>query len=220
MAVSFFDLFKVDIGPSSSISVGPVRAALMFTPRLASEGTLGSTNRFKFELEGSLEANGNGNDGGLALLLGLAGSSRDTVGPAAISASRSPPAQHNHAVVLRGQFLGSGERTSNERHHFGIVVVGGQTADDRRQDIRGQTQQTLAKIEKVLAAAGTEKSRLLAAQIWLKDIKNDFAVMDEVWDAWTAPHSTSTRATAQREMGSPDTLVEIIVAAAVGKAGA
>ena len=96
-------------------------------------------------------------------------------------------------------------------------IIGGQTADDRSQDIRGQTQQTLAKIEKFLAEAGTDKSRLLTAQIWIKDLKADFAGMNEVWDAWTAPGAASTRATAQCEMGAPDVLVEIIVTAAVGK---
>jgi enamine deaminase RidA (YjgF/YER057c/UK114 family) len=96
-----------------------------------------------------------------------------------------------------------------------MVFVGGQTADDRSQDIRGQTVQTLAKIEKFLADAGTDKSRLLTAQIWIKDLAKDFAGMNEIWDAWTAPGAAPTRATAQCEMGAPDVLVEIIVTAAV-----
>ena len=96
----------------------------------------------------------------------------------------------------------------------GMVFVGGQTADDRGQDIRGQTRQTLAKIEKFLAEAGTDKSRLLTAQIWIKDLARDFAGMNEIWDAWTAPGAAPTRATAQCEMGAPDILVEIIVTAA------
>ena len=76
-----------------------------------------------------------------------------------------------------------------------MVFVGGQTADDRSQDIRGQTAQTLAKI-------------------WIKDLERDFAGMNEVWDAWTAPNAAPTRATAQCEMGAKDILVEIIVTAA------
>ena len=74
----------------------------------------------------------------------------------------------------------------------------------------------MAKIEKFLAETGTDKSRLLTAQIWLKDIKNDFAGMNEIWDAWTAPDAAPTRATAQCEMAAPDVLVEIIVTAATG----
>lgn len=96
-----------------------------------------------------------------------------------------------------------------------IVFIGGQTADDRSQDIRGQTRQTLAKIDNFLAAAGTGKQRLLTAQIWLKDIERDFAGMNEIWDAWTAPGAAPTRATAQCQLASPEVLVEIIVTAAV-----
>lgn len=107
------------------------------------------------------------------------------------------------------------KRRSRAVIYNGMVFIGGQTADDRSQDIRGQTQQTLAKIEAFLAQAGTDKSRLLTAQIWIKDITRDFEAMNEVWNAWTAPDAAPTRATAQCEMGAPDVLVEIIVTAAV-----
>ena len=97
----------------------------------------------------------------------------------------------------------------------GISFVGGQVADDRKQDIRGQTQQALAKIERVLADAGTDKSRLLSAQIWIKDIANDYTGMNKAWDDWIDPDDAPSRATAQCEMGAPDVLVESIVPAAV-----
>lgn len=109
------------------------------------------------------------------------------------------------------------KRRSRAVIYNGMVFIGGQTADDRSQDIRGQTQQTLAKIEAFLAQAGTDKSRLLTAQIWIKDIARDFEAMNEVWNAWTAPDAAPTRATAQCEMGAPDVLVEIIVTAAVAR---
>lgn len=105
-------------------------------------------------------------------------------------------------------------RRSRAIVYSGIVFVGGMAADDRTQDIRGQTEQALAKVEKYLADAGTDKSRLLTAQIWLKDIARDFDGMNEVWNGWTAPNAAPTRATAQCEMGAPDVLVEIIVTAA------
>jgi enamine deaminase RidA (YjgF/YER057c/UK114 family) len=111
--------------------------------------------------------------------------------------------------------IATDRRRSRAVVYNGMVFVGGQTADDRKQDIRGQTQQTLAKIEKFLAEAGTDRSRLLTAQIWIRDLERDFAGMNEVWDAWTAPGAAPTRATAQCEMGAPDILVEIIVTAAV-----
>jgi enamine deaminase RidA (YjgF/YER057c/UK114 family) len=106
------------------------------------------------------------------------------------------------------------KRRSRAVVYNGIVFVGGMAADDRTQDIRGQTEQALARVEKYLADAGTDKSRLLTAQIWLKDITRDFDGMNEVWNAWTAPNAAPTRATAQCEMGAPDVLVEIIVTAA------
>jgi len=105
-------------------------------------------------------------------------------------------------------------RRSRAVAYNGMVFVGGMTADDRSQDIRGQTMQTLAKIDKYLAEAGTNKSRLLTAQIWIKDIANDFEGMNEIWNSWTTPGAAPTRATAQCEMASPDVLIEIIVTAA------
>jgi|SRR5579859_3679592 len=112
-------------------------------------------------------------------------------------------------------YIETNPRLSRAVIYNGMVFLCGQGADDRGQDIRGQTGQVLAKIDKYLAQAGTDKSRLLSAQIWLKDIARDFAAMNEVWEAWTAPHASPTRATAQCEMGAPDLLVEIIVTAAV-----
>jgi enamine deaminase RidA (YjgF/YER057c/UK114 family) len=108
-------------------------------------------------------------------------------------------------------------RASRAVVYNGMVFLAGATADDRNQDIRGQTKQALAKVEKFLAAAGTDKSRLLSAQIWIKDIVKDFADMNEIWDAWTVPNAAPTRATAQCEMGAPDVLVEIIVTAALSQ---
>lgn len=116
--------------------------------------------------------------------------------------------------------IATNQRASRVVVYNGIVYLAGATADDRSQDIRGQTQQTLAKIDEYLCKADTDKSRLLTAQIWLKDIKNDFAGMNEVWDAWTTPDAAATRATVQCEMALPDILVEIIVTAAVGAAQA
>ncbi len=112
--------------------------------------------------------------------------------------------------------LKSHARSSLVVVYSGVVHVAGQVAADRSQPIREQTQGALAKIDALLTEAGTDRSRLLTAQIWLKDIARDFAGMNEVWDAWTTPGAAPTRATAQCEMGAPDILVEIIVTAAVG----
>ena len=79
MAVSVFDLFKIGIGPSSSHTVGPMRAARLFVARLANEGALDRTVRVRADLYGSLGATGKGHGSDKAVLLGLAGHEPDTV---------------------------------------------------------------------------------------------------------------------------------------------
>src|SRR6188768_4052060 len=79
MAVSAFDLFKIGIGPSSSHTVGPMRAARLFAERLASEGLLPNLARVRVELYGSLGATGKGHGSDKAILLGLSGHAPDTV---------------------------------------------------------------------------------------------------------------------------------------------
>lgn len=95
-----------------------------------------------------------------------------------------------------------------------MVFLAGVTADDTSEDIKGQTQQVLRKIEHYLGEAGSEKGRMLTAQIWLKDIARDFEDMNEIWDGWTASGAAPTRATAQCEMAEPEILIEIVVSAA------
>ncbi len=105
-------------------------------------------------------------------------------------------------------------RLSRAAVYQGLVFIGGTTPDDRTQEIKGQTAQALKKIDKLLADAGTDKSRLLSAQIWLADIERDIGGMNKVWMSWTAPQAAPTRATAQVKFASKDLLVEITVTAA------
>src|SRR5512135_1951256 len=86
MAVSVFDLFKIGIGPSSSHTVGPMRAARLFAQRLAQDGTLGRVARLRSELYGSLGATGKGHGSDKAVLLGLEGEEPDKVDVEAIEA--------------------------------------------------------------------------------------------------------------------------------------
>jgi L-serine dehydratase len=101
MAVSVFDLFKIGIGPSSSHTVGPMRAARMFVERLRHDAVLSATERVRATLYGSLGATGKGHGSDKAVLLGLAGHEPDTVEvdsiPALLEAMRT-----EHAVVLGG----------------------------------------------------------------------------------------------------------------------
>jgi L-serine dehydratase len=107
MAVSVFDLFKIGIGPSSSHTVGPMRAARLFALRLAHDGQLERCARVKADLYGSLGATGKGHGSDKAVLLGLAGHEPDTVDveaiPALLDAMRSDgrlPLAGRHAVAF------------------------------------------------------------------------------------------------------------------------
>lgn len=95
----------------------------------------------------------------------------------------------------------------------GMVFLAGLTADDYSLDIKGQTEQVLRKIDKYLAAAGTNKKRLLSTLIYLSNI-DDKEAMNTVWQAWIDKADVPARACVQARLGSPKTLVEIMVTAA------
>src|ERR1700712_2355369 len=86
MALSVFDLFKIGIGPSSSHTVGPMKAAAMFARRLQKAGLLPKTARIEAKLYGSLGATGKGHGTDTAVMLGLEGSMPDTIDPDTIEA--------------------------------------------------------------------------------------------------------------------------------------
>jgi enamine deaminase RidA (YjgF/YER057c/UK114 family) len=94
-----------------------------------------------------------------------------------------------------------------------MVFLAGLTADDRAAGIKGQTEQILNKIDQFLAAAGSNKSRLLSANVWITDMRSK-AEMDAAWTAWVDKANTPARACVEARLGSPDTLVEIMVTAA------
>lgn len=100
--------------------------------------------------------------------------------------------------------------------HNGVVYLSGLT-DTTVTDISGQTKNVLKKVDELLAQAGTSKSSLLTAQIWVKDIQNDFKDMNEVWNAWLDPENKPVRATVQSPMARPEILVEIQVTAAAAE---
>jgi enamine deaminase RidA (YjgF/YER057c/UK114 family) len=109
--------------------------------------------------------------------------------------------------------LDQNARRSRALIHNGTVYLSGQVPDDRTVDVAGQTTQVLAKVDELLALAGTDKSRILSAQIWLKSM-DDFAAMNAVWDAWVVPGQTPTRCCGKVELNDPKCLVEIVVVAA------
>lgn len=97
-----------------------------------------------------------------------------------------------------------------EHHNF--VFLAGITAEDATKDITGQTQEALALIDALLEQNGTDKTRLLQAQIWLKDIK-DRDAMNKVWSAWLPTEGAPARACVQAALADPRQLVEIMVTA-------
>jgi enamine deaminase RidA (YjgF/YER057c/UK114 family) len=109
--------------------------------------------------------------------------------------------------------FGAGPRMSRAVVHGDTVYLAGHVSKEPAGSVRGQTEAILRRIDAQLAEAGTDKSRLLSASIWLADIAS-FDEMNAVWDAWVDPANPPARATVQARLASPDYLVEIAVIAA------
>ena len=106
-----------------------------------------------------------------------------------------------------------GPRMSAAVIHNGIAYLAGQVGAPGGS-VTEQPQAVLAEVDRLLAAAGTSKARLLTAQIWLADMAT-FAEMNAVWDAWVDPANPPERWTGEAKLATPDYKVEIIVTAAV-----
>ena len=109
--------------------------------------------------------------------------------------------------------IGPGPRMSEAVVYNGIVHLAGQVGAPG-EDVTTQTRAVLAEVDRLLAAAGTSRSRVLTAQIWLADIAT-FGEMNAVWDAWVDPQNPPARWTGEAKLATPDYKVEIIVTAAV-----
>ena len=108
-----------------------------------------------------------------------------------------------------------GPRMSQAVVHGNTVYVAGQVArNSGGQGAKSETQEILAAIDGLLAEAGSDKSKLLSATIWLKNM-GDFSAMNEVWDAWVSPGNTPARACVESVLAAPQLTVEIAVFAAV-----
>ena len=100
----------------------------------------------------------------------------------------------------------------------GTAYISGQVADDPTADITGQTRQVLAQIDALLKEAGSDKTKLLSATIYLPDIAN-FAAMNAVWEQWVVPGQTPARATVEAKLAAPEYVVEIQAIAAIPVSG-
>jgi enamine deaminase RidA (YjgF/YER057c/UK114 family) len=109
--------------------------------------------------------------------------------------------------------IGTGKRMSEGVCYNGIIWVAGQVGNPG-DSVADQTRVCLAEVDRILAEAGTDKTRILSAQIWLADMAS-FAEMNAVWDAWVPQGNTPARATGEAKLAAPEYLVEIIVTAAL-----
>jgi enamine deaminase RidA (YjgF/YER057c/UK114 family) len=109
--------------------------------------------------------------------------------------------------------IAPGARMSGAVVHGDTVYLAGHVVPDRSLGVRGQTTAILARIDERLAAAGTDKSKLLSVNIWLADIAT-FEEMNAAWDTWVDTANPPARATVEAKLASPDYLVEIAVIAA------
>jgi len=109
--------------------------------------------------------------------------------------------------------LDPGPRLSRAVLHGPTIYLAGMTADDLTQDVTGQTSQILTKIDHYLAQAGSDRSKLLSATIWLRDIAT-FDEMNAVWDGWIDKRNPPARATVEARLAGDRFLVEIMTIAA------
>lgn len=107
------------------------------------------------------------------------------------------------------------ERASLVVIHGGTVYLSGQVAEDPDADVQEQTRSTLGRIDALLTEAGTTREHLLSATIYLRDIDNHFAPMNEVWNAWVPTGHAPARACVEAHMARPGLLVEICITAAL-----
>ena len=105
------------------------------------------------------------------------------------------------------------QRMSQIVIHGDTIYLSGQVAADAGADITVQTQQVLQKVDKLLAEAGSDNSKILSAQIWIASMGH-FAAMNAVWDAWVPEGHAPARACTEARLASPELLVEVGVIAA------
>ena len=115
--------------------------------------------------------------------------------------------------------ISPGPRLSQAVAYGDTVYVAGQVASDTGADAAGQTRQILTQIEALLAQAGSDKSRVLWANVWLADM-SDYGAMNGEWESWIPAGQTPARATVEARLAMPQFKVEIACVAAAGAARA
>lgn len=116
-------------------------------------------------------------------------------------------------MMIKRKF--SGNRLAEFVTYNGVAYLSGQVPTTTEEDIVKQTEEVLAKIDALLEEAGSSKENMLSAQIWIKNMDQDFAKFNEVWEAWIGNNEPPARAAVEANMARPSVLVEIMVTAAM-----
>lgn len=111
------------------------------------------------------------------------------------------------------QRIDQNQRRSRGVVHNGFIFLAGQVANDPTGDIRQQAREAFAKVDDMLAQAGSDKTRVMSVTIWLRDME-DYEGFNEVWDQWVVQGQTPARACGKVQLADPRIRVELIVTAA------
>ncbi len=158
MAISLFDLFKIGIGPSSSHTVGPMRAARLFVTHLEKRGLLDATHRIQCELYGSLAATGIGHGTDKAILLGMIGEEPDHVPVDAIPQLLKELRESKQLRLPNGRMIGFNEKT----------------------DLKFHRRQTLERHSNAMTFTAFDAAQMVIAAITYYSVGGGFVVTDEV----------------------------------------
>jgi enamine deaminase RidA (YjgF/YER057c/UK114 family) len=131
----------------------------------------------------------------------------------ALKASAGLPETLPQETFMSVRRIEAGPRMSQAVIHGNTVYLAGQVGGPGKS-VTEQTKDVLASVDRLLKEAGTDKSKLLQAIIWLDDMK-DFGEMNAVWDAWVDSANAPARATGEAKLATPEYKVEIIITAAI-----
>jgi enamine deaminase RidA (YjgF/YER057c/UK114 family) len=130
--------------------------------------------------------------------------------PAAVHAIPSSSRQKGEPAMTEIVRRNPGASLSRCVEYGNLVFVAGTTADNKSASCKAQTEEILKRIDSYLTTAGTDKSKILWANVWLNDMREK-GEMDAAWQAWVDPHNKPARATVEARLATPDTRVEIMM---------
>lgn len=116
--------------------------------------------------------------------------------------------------MVRVQRFHTNSRLAEMAIYNGVIYLAGQVPENTQANAYEQTKEVLSLVDKLLQEAGSNKSRIINAQIYLANM-NDYAEMNRAWDEWVDTENPPTRATVEARLAVPEWKVEIVITAAV-----